>query len=954
MQEYIEALSYITEEFNELSYSELEAHGEFDLRHAFNETDSFSDEFVLKDLETDIDYQYLETIKDSFVELMKYTYKNFIKNKAKYGKTVQESWKNFTLVASSLKKACQICGLQPSQDQYIFSLCDYPAIHCQAVPGAGKTTFMQIRAVRLKIEDYLLRDKTINDGTSILNVVYNTEACEDMAERHKEFIYTLNRYYVEEIKQVNKQRRAENRKLPASAQKKMLEYIEYNSFIQTMTFHKFALYICDSYGGEHPELKIPKKNLNSNYQDIRILSNDQCRQLMEKCLERAIRDDAEVLGKITESQKEKLVTLLIGLNGIRIEMLDFELERCDRITNYVECKKAIGHDNTLTALNYYQKIKTNKGKMDFSDFLLYCWQLLQCPDVVADVRGRFKTLLFDEYQDSSDLMTDCLILLSIGRESLGIPLSEDMQVIVVADCDQSLYRFRGINTTNCLTFNDRFGKDNAITVSMQYVRRCLSPIVDAAASMIKNNKLRVLKPIVSARDVSLLEGDIGKPFEECKYKAIEGRVGVSDYKQALDILKDLKNMTPQERGKTAILYRNKASSILLMQVLYNERIPAKITKGLEPFKDTLSRLILDMLSLMCKPTNQELILKVFPKILPRERGVKLSTYETVCYQEMRILDKDRDAMPKAYWQIPFSNISCSENLEMSIVSTIKGFKEVAAKLNSGFTMKELIKDIFNLIDLSILPKSFAPPDAAIALIQEAFNKDVPYKEFIKPFLDDLSSYQEKCEGTYAVHMTTYHSSKGKEWDTVYLIDLSDNDLPGKELKECNGNPKLELEAHESARRLLFVAMTRAKNKEVLYIPCENPSRYLKEIDKRFFSEEVNLLLDDALFDNSTQIESEVEVIKESQVNNVDTIADSGYLNALPLGRLVYDNQEIVGYYDGFLHLDYYYYKEVEEQRKREEVELERKFAEAELMNKTVKATSFFDDSYDEDDEEEDE
>ena len=132
---------------------------------------------------TEIDYDYLKQIEGNDDALYEYIGKEFVYEGYKSNKG--HSFKN---KCKGMRQICKILGLEPSQDQFIFVMAEYPYINNQAVAGAGKTTFSQLRAIKEKFLNKV-------QGAEILSIAYNRRAAEDMKIRHEQLINKLNEKY---------------------------------------------------------------------------------------------------------------------------------------------------------------------------------------------------------------------------------------------------------------------------------------------------------------------------------------------------------------------------------------------------------------------------------------------------------------------------------------------------------------------------------------------------------------------------------------------------------------------------------------------------------------------------------------------------------------------------------------------------------------------------------------
>lgn len=227
-----------------------------------------------------------------------------------------------------------------------------------------------------------------------------------------------------------------------------------------------------------------------------------------------------------------------------------------------------------TIYRTYQQHLRETGNADFGDLIMLPVKLLQDHSAIAQqLHRRFQVILVDEYQDSNDAQFRLL------RELTG----EDTYVCVVGDDDQSIYRFRGAEVQNILTFDRQFPHTKIIRLVRNY--RSYEPILRVAGSIVSRNEGRLGKTLIAAR------GTGGQ--KPCLYylpsQDAEAELCVQLIKKAV-----------QEGGSYsdwAILYRTNAQSLNFETTFLHEKIPHKVVGTLkfyerEEIKDALALLAL--------------------------------------------------------------------------------------------------------------------------------------------------------------------------------------------------------------------------------------------------------------------------------------------------------------------------------------------------------------------------
>ena len=222
----------------------------------------------------------------------------------------------------------------------------------------------------------------------------------------------------------------------------------------------------------------------------------------------------------------------------------------------------------------YQQRLRETGNADFGDLIMLPVQLLQEHTAIAQqLHRRFKVILVDEYQDSNSAQFQLL------RELTG----EDTYVCVVGDDDQSIYRFRGAEVQNILTFDRQFPHTKIIRLVRNY--RSYEPILQVAGSIVSRNEGRLGKTLIAARGTG--------GHKPCLYylpsQDAEAELCVQLIKKAV--------RAGGSYSDWAILYRTNAQSLNFETSFLHEKIPHKVVGTLkfyerEEIKDALALLAL--------------------------------------------------------------------------------------------------------------------------------------------------------------------------------------------------------------------------------------------------------------------------------------------------------------------------------------------------------------------------
>ncbi|MDU1031079.1 ATP-dependent helicase [Anaerococcus vaginalis] len=409
----------------------------------------------------------------------------------------------------------------------------------------------------------------------------------------------------------------------------------------------------------------------------------------------------------------------------------------------------------------YEKIKKQKHLLDFDDMQIFALKLLEDEKLLKSIKNKYKYFQLDEGQDTSLLQFKIL-------EKIVMP---ENNLLVVADDDQSIYSFRASNPTYLLNFTKIYKDAKIMTLDTNY--RSGKEIINLASTFIKQNKNRYKKDFnVNRKTPSQIKIKSFKNFSK-------------EYAYIIENIDKNKN--------TGILFRNNISAISLISYLLEKNIDFSINSKIMDFFE--SKIFLDMINII-NFSNDFNNVEVFSEIY-----YKISSY----------LSKD-DIEKLIYKPVNEDVFDFYEN------SDIEDFKKdalfnIEKKLNH--LRKLSIDKKISFIYQSLSYKNYIDM-LSRKYKEETVNKDI-YIESLKYFTkscENLDQVYEKIKiiekkskslSENNLKLSTIHSSKGLEYDTVFVIDLIENEFPII-LDEENHFERLEEE-----RRIFYVAITRAKN-----------------------------------------------------------------------------------------------------------------------------------------------
>ena len=484
----------------------------------------------------------------------------------------------------------------------------------------------------------------------------------------------------------------------------------------------------------------------------------------------------------------------------------------DKMITPEEMKEDAGADyrkKTIAKLykQYMERMRAANA-LDFDDILCKTVELFeQFPEVLEKYRNRYKYIMVDEYQDTNHVQFRLVSLLS----------SEHMNICVVGDDDQSIYKFRGANIENILGFESQFEGAKVIRLEQNY--RSTQTVLDAANSVISNNLGRKEKTLWTA-------GEKGEKVYW--YKAVD------ETDEAAFIADTIKE-NYKKGGKyadNAVLYRMNAQSNTVERALVRSGIPYRVYGGMR-FYDRKE--IKDVTSYLSFINNHNDMLRFRRIINEPKRGIGDSTIALID-------DISRDLKISPYEVI----CSCEDYAPLSKkVSALKKAGEMFRELTEAaetLPLDELLDEVLDKTGYLDYLKTLENAETKIENVEELRTSMVQYMQQAEEpslggFLEEVALYTEadRDDGSDdKVTLLTVHSAKGLEFGNVFITGLEEGIFPSSRSLDSE-------EDMEEERRLAYVAITRAKKQ--LYITSASrrmlfgqtqrnvTSRFVKEIGK---------------------------------------------------------------------------------------------------------------------------
>ena len=510
----------------------------------------------------------------------------------------------------------------------------------------------------------------------------------------------------------------------------------------------------------------------------------------------------------------------------------------------------------------YEEQCQREGVVDFGELMLRSYELLRDNAPIRDhYQRRFRHILIDEFQDTNKLQYAWIKMLA-GQGAEGeLPTMQGGSVIAVGDDDQSIYAFRGARVGNMADFVREFAVTHQIKLERNY--RSFGNILDSANALIGHNTKRLGKNLRT-------EAGPGEP--------VRVHESPSDFAEAQWFVDEVKQLVRDgtERKEIALLYRSNAQSRVMETALFNAGLPYRVYGGLRFFERAEIKHALAYLRLLENPNDDTSFMRVvnFP---PRGIGARsIEQLQDIAKSSGCSLHDAVSAVGgKAGTNIGAFVAKLDVMREQTVGSTLReiielvlqhsGLEEHYKLDREGQDRLENLAELVNAAESFVGQEGFGRDAVALpvdelgastnpiltqssvsqGLTVDALDKATP--EFLAPDFETgetlsplvaflthaaLESGDNQAKaGQDAVQLMTVHSSKGLEFDCVFITGLEDGIFPHE-------NSLLEAGGIEEERRLMYVAITRARKR--LYLShsqtrmLHGQTRY--NLKSRFFDE----------------------------------------------------------------------------------------------------------------------
>lgn len=432
----------------------------------------------------------------------------------------------------------------------------------------------------------------------------------------------------------------------------------------------------------------------------------------------------------------------------------------------------------------YQRTLDRQGKMDYDDQMVFALEILRKDNsLLKSIKNRYKYICVDEAQDTSKIQHEIIRILAQGNN-----------LFMVGDEDQSIYGFRAAYPKALLIF--RYDYLNPYILRMERNYRSTTQIVKKAQLFISQNRGRYEKNMTAERG----------PGEDVHLETVVSRE--EQYNRLLDIAKAV-------TSETAFLYRDNESSVVLVDFFLRHNINFALAKPkMNFFKTGVVQDVVAYLSLAMDEYNAEalgricnkgiLFLKANPLEFAKRNCVKrhISVYDALDEQMKYVRTEFRGR--SSYFRDVMTRVAKASTLEAINILLNEGYERYLDNEHLDKGKLEI---------LQILAKQEPTISGFLHRLQE---------------LEEMIKQGFEARPGNILTLSTIHSSKGLEYETVYMVDVYDGRFP-------SSRPNIFCRSKDSAggeqeeRRLFYVGITRAKNKLNLFEIKSKPSTYIEEL-----------------------------------------------------------------------------------------------------------------------------
>lgn len=433
---------------------------------------------------------------------------------------------------------------------------------------------------------------------------------------------------------------------------------------------------------------------------------------------------------------------------------------------------------------YQDRLKKNQS-LDFDDLIMMTIQLFdRVPEVLEFYQRKFQYIHVDEYQDTN--RAQYMLVKSLAARFKNL--------CVVGDSDQSIYRWRGADIANILSFEKDYPNAKVIMLEQNY--RSTKRILDAANTVIEKNSNRKPKKLWT-------ENDEGR-----KLVYYRGDTERDEGHFVAGKIKEIVESGKHSYQDIAILYRTNAQSRVMEEVLLKSNIQYNIVGGMKFYDRKEIKDLLAYLRLIANPDDDISLARI---VNVPKRGIGASTLDKIGEYALQAGMSINDALN----EVDFMGLSAR------FTNTLIEFRDQVRNWNQMqefLSVTELVEEVLEKTGYRDMLKAEKTIEAegrlenideflSVTKNFEKTNEDKSLVSFLTDLalISDIDQADKEEEGSQdSVMLMTLHSAKGLEFPVVFLMGLEEGVFP-------HSRSLMEEEEMEEERRLAYVGITRAEN-----------------------------------------------------------------------------------------------------------------------------------------------
>ena len=469
----------------------------------------------------------------------------------------------------------------------------------------------------------------------------------------------------------------------------------------------------------------------------------------------------------------------------------------------------------------YEKKLILANAMDFDDLLLKTVDLLNTNETVLKKWSRkFQFIMVDEYQDTNHVQYKLVELLA----------SDNKNICVVGDSDQSIYAFRGANIRNILEFEKDFNNAKIIQLDKNY--RSTKKILNLANSIISNNDRKIEKNLWT-------DNEDGLDISSIKFR--------SEKDEAKWVAEEIRNIISQDQSaEVAIFYRTNSQSRLFEEELRKINLNYKLVGSVGFYERKEIKDIVAYLQFLINDLDTVSFERIVNE--PR-RGIGETTKKKI----RNYMDENNKSVIET-----LDSLYDFKNLSNRVISNLLDFKDLIDELKT-YALEGPSKTIEKILDLTgyksnLIKEGTLEAQMRLENIEELLNSafsfenlydediEEPYSK-LRDYLQSIALFSDtdKLEDSDKILLMTLHNAKGLEFPFVFMTGMEENLFPHERSSQGDSS---EI---EEERRLCYVGVTRAEQKLYLTHSWSRtlwggtvynlPSRFLEEGANHFITED---------------------------------------------------------------------------------------------------------------------